>query len=99
LPLEAVFKSGYAYKKAGVIVSDLMLVQSFGRTLSLFPEDQPAPNERDKNLMQVMDGINERYGRGAVRLASENSEGWKPNQERLSPYYTTRWKDVIAVKV
>jgi len=95
--LESVFKSGYAYKKAGVIVSGLMPVQSSGRTLSLFPEDQPAPNERDKKLMLVMDGINERYGRGAVRLASENSEGWKPNQERLSPYYTTRWKDIILV--
>ncbi len=97
--LESVFRSGYAYKKAGVIVSGLMLVKSLVRTLSLFPEDQPAPNERDKKLMLVMDGINERYGRGAVRLASENSEGWKPNQERLSPYYTTRWNDIVTVRV
>ncbi len=97
--LESLFRSGYAYKKAGVIVSELMPIQYSGRTLSLFPEDQPAPNERDKKLMMVMDGINERYGRGAVRLASENSEGWKPNQERLSPYYTTRWSDIVTVKV
>jgi DNA polymerase V len=95
--LESLFRIGYAYKKAGVIVSDLMPVQSSGRTLSLFPEDQPAPNERDKKLMLVIDGTNERYGRGAVRLASENSEGWNPNQERLSPYYTTRWSDIVIV--
>ncbi|MEI7696408.1 MAG: DUF4113 domain-containing protein [Chlorobium sp.] len=31
--------------------------------------------------MQVMDRINERYGHGTVRLASENSVGWRPNQE------------------
>ncbi|MFZ4525788.1 MAG: Y-family DNA polymerase, partial [Chlorobium sp.] len=61
LLLESVFRSGYAYKKAGVIVSDLMPVQSSGRTLSLFPEDQPAPNERDKKLMLVMDGINPKF--------------------------------------
>ena len=46
-----------------------------------------------------MDSINQRYGRGAVHLASENSESWKPNQERLSPCYTTRWDDIIKVNL
>ncbi len=95
--LDSLFKGGYAYKKAGVMVSGLMPGNAAGATLSLFPEDQPAPNERDKKLMQVMDKLNDRHGRGAVRLASENSEGWRPNQERLSPRYTTRWRDIIEV--
>jgi len=95
--LDSLFKGGYAYKKAGVMVSGLMPGNAAGATLSLFPEDQPTPNERDKKLMQVMDKLNDRHGRGAVRLASENSEGWRPNQERLSPRYTTRWRDIIEV--
>ncbi len=69
-----------------------------GATLSLFPEDQLAPNERDKKLMQVMDKLNDRHGRGTVRLASENSAGWRHNQERLSPCCTTRWGDIMVGK-
>ena len=45
-----------------------------------------------------MDAINKRYGRGTVHLAAENSDAWKPNQERLSSGYTTRWSDIIEVK-
>ncbi len=97
LLLDSLFTSGYAYKKAGVILSGLMPVKLSGGTLSLFPEDQPAPNERGKKLMQLMDGINERYGCGAVKLASEASKGWQPTQESISPNYTTRLADIISV--
>ncbi len=98
LVLDLLFRGGYAYKKAGVVVSELSPIALAGRTLSLFADEALADSEQSKTLMQIMDGINERYGRGAVRLASENSVGWKPNQDRLSPYYTTRWSDIISVK-
>ena len=96
--LAGIFRDGMVYKKAGVIVSGLVPKEQCSRTLSLFPEEEPATNERDAKLMQAMDAINKRYGRGAVHLAAENSEAWKPNQERLSPCYTTRWDDIIEVK-
>ena len=88
-----------AYKKAGVIVSGIVPRASCSRTLSLFPEDESVTNERNAKLMQAMDAVNQRYGRGVVHLASENAESWKPNQERQSPRYTTRWSDIIQVKV
>ena len=97
--LAGIFRDGMVYKKAGVIVSGLVPKDQCSTTLSLFPEEEPATNERDARLMQAMDAINQRYGRGAVHLAAENSESWKPNQERLSPLYTTRWGDIIEVKV
>ena len=62
-------------------MSKLLAVAFAGRTLSLFADEAAADSEQSKTLMLVMDGINERYGRGAVRLASENSVGWRPNQE------------------
>ena len=49
----------------------------------------PVSNERNAKLMLAMDAVDQRYGRGAVHLPSENAESWKPNQERLSPRYTT----------
>ena len=97
--LAGIFRDGNVYKKAGVMVSGIVPRASCSTTLSLFAEAAPAANERDTKLMQAMDAVNQRYGRGAVHLASENAESWKPNQERLSLRYTTRWSDIIRVEV
>ena len=97
--LEGIFLAGKSYKKAGVMVSGIVPKEACSTTLSLFAEEAPAPNERETKIMQVMDTINNRYGSGAVRLAAENSESWKPHQERLSARYTTQWDDIIEVKV
>ena len=97
--LDGIFRDGNVYKKAGVMVSGIVPRASCSTTLSLFAEEAPAANARDAKLMQAMDAINQRYGRGPVRLAAENAESWKPHQERLSPRYTTRWSDIIEVRV
>ncbi len=97
--LDSIFRAGKSYKKAGVLVSGIVPQATCRKTLSLFAAEVPAPNERDTKIMQVMDAINHRYGNGAVRLAAENSESWKPHQKRLSARYTTRWDDIIEVKV
>ncbi len=95
--LDGLFRAGMSYKKAGVMVSGIVPKEAYSTTLSLFAEEEPAENERESKIMQVMDAINQRYGSGAVRLAAENSESWKPHQERLSARYTTRWDDIIEV--
>jgi DNA polymerase V len=97
--LAGIFQDGKVYKKAGVIVSGMVSKVSSSTTLSLFPEEEPVPNQRDTTLMQAMDAINHRYGHGAVHLASENSESWKPSQDHLSPCRTTSWNDILEVKV
>ena len=95
--LDGIFRDGKVYKKAGVIVSGMAPKESSGTTLSLFAEEEHAANDRDARLMEAMDAINKRYGKGTVHLAAENSESWNPNQERLSPSYTTRWSDILEV--
>jgi DNA polymerase V len=97
--LDGIFLAGKSYKKAGVLVSGIVPKEACGTTLSLFAEEAPAANERESRIMQVMDAINQRYGSGAVHLAAENSESWKPHQEALSARYTTQWDDIIEVKV
>ena len=97
--LEGIFQAGKSYKKAGVILSEIVPAAASSTTLSLFAEEAPAADERHGKIMQVMDAINKRYGSGAVHLASENAVAWQPNQERLSPRYTTRWSDIIEVRV
>lgn len=90
--LEKVFRNGYAYKKAGVIVSEFSpadVMQS-----SLFFQR----NEKHPPLMKALDSINKLYGVKKVKLASQDpARTWKMRQERLSPCYTTRLADVIHI--
>lgn len=63
------------------------------RQLALFDAVDPA------NAVQVMgtlDRLNQRFGRGTLRLASEGvrPRGWVMRADSRTPAYTTRWEDV-----
>lgn len=96
--LDSVFQEGPAYKKAGVLVSGLVSDTMQAVPLPLFSDEESALDERGGSIMRVMDAVNSHYGKGSIRLAAENFESWKPNQERLSPCTTTRWSDIISVR-
>lgn len=94
--LKAMHKQGYAYKKAGVGLLDLVdsdVVQG-----DLFsPQDAP----RASKSMDVMDSINKRFGRGTLGMASSGWKAapvWRMRQENLSPAYTQRWDQLMRVR-
>lgn len=92
--LDIIFREGFRYKKAGVIVMDL--VPDDQVQTSLF---QPVDYRPQDQVMKVMDSLNNRYGRNTVKLAGEGiNPRWTLRQERLSPCFTTRWTDLIVVK-
>lgn len=91
--LKQIFRPGYQYKKVGVIV--MQITPEHIRQINLFENS----DERHKPLMQAMDRINTMYGVTRVKLASQDpGRTWKMRQEKLSPCYTTRLRDVIRVK-
>lgn len=91
--LKVLFQPGYQYKKAGIIITDLV------------PEDQIQMNmfdtlDRKKHarLMRAMDALNEKDGRGTVFLSSQGTtRHWKLRQEKKSQHYTTQWKDILNI--
>ncbi len=95
IALKSIFKEGYLYKKAGVMVSGI--VSEFGLQTSLFDD---VDREKHKTIMNSIDSLNHLYGKDKVRLAAQgNKKRWKLRQEKLSPSYTTNWNDIITVKV
>jgi DNA polymerase V len=62
--LESIFKNGYRYQKAGVMLTGLR--NDDGRK-NLFSSDK---DEKIKSLMQSIDNTNYRYGRSTLSLAS-----------------------------
>ena len=50
--------------------------------------------------MNTMDRINGRYGSSVIRLASEGIEkSWRMKRENVSPSYTTKFEDIVQVKL
>lgn len=88
------WRDGFAYRKAGVLLLDLS--PETHAMPGLFDLHSAAPSP----LMQAMDRLNRRFGRGAVGLGlSRNSSGWQMRQENLSPRYTTRWNELPKAHV
>ena len=93
--LESIFRPGYAYQKAGVMLTELQpFEQRQGTLFGVGPE-----LERSAALMSAMDQINARWGRGTVRVSAEGVErAWQMRRGHLSPAYTTSWEDLPPVK-
>jgi len=90
--LKAIFKEGYHYKKAGVIV--MGLTPNNETQLSLFDSSNP----KHQPLMSVVDKLNKSYGTNKVKFAGQSlGRQWKMKQEKLSPSYTTRINDVVKI--
>lgn len=92
--LKQIFKEGFHYKKAGVIVLDFTPDDKV--QLNLFDNR----NIRHIPLMQVLDKINASFGQQKVKFASQDLKKiWKMKQEKLSPRYTTNLNDIITIHV
>lgn len=84
--LERLWKDGYRYAKAGVMLGDLCLEKNVQPGLF----DDVEQQHRSKVLMEAMDHINERCG--SIWLGGQRPQrDWFMNQSYLSPAYTTRW--------
>jgi DNA polymerase V len=89
---ERMFKPGYQYKKAGVMLSEISPVTHRQGDLL---EPPTLTNER---LMLALDTLNQRYGRGTVKVSTQGAfRDWEMRQERKSPNYTTCWDEVPVV--
>jgi DNA polymerase V len=89
-----IFKEGYQYKKAGVIVMDFTPDENY--QASLFENRDP---KHDK-LMTTIDAINANIGSKKIKLASQDLDRtWKMRQEKISKRYTTRLEEIITVNL
>ena len=94
--LERIYRHGYAYQRAGVLLPDL--VPAGVAQGSLF-DPGPEDTGRSDRLMEVLDRINRVHGRQAVYYAGETlSERWHMRQRLKSPAYTTRWNELPVVR-
>jgi DNA polymerase V len=101
--LRGIYKPGYPYAKAGVMLLELQDDrQEQQASLDLFdaPEQKQPDGRRD--LMETIDALNERFGRDAVSIASAAKRSTHSThasrQDRRSPRYTTRLDEIVTVR-
>lgn len=89
--LKQIYRSGYGYKKSGVLLMGLQPKGSVQTSLFDEPEDQA----KSDSMMRVMDAINRKMGQGSVTVASSGvRQRWAMRRERKSPSYTTEWAEL-----
>lgn len=91
--LDAVWKDGHRYQKAGVMLGDFYS-QGVAQ-LNLF--DDNAPRQNSEKLMEVLGQLNAK-DRGTLYFAGQGIQSaWQMKREMLSPRYTTRYSDLLKV--
>lgn len=93
--LRRIYRKGFRYKKAGVMLLDLQLAGVHqGELFASLPEAQ---SDRRGRLMTALDTINHEMGAGALRFAAEGiQKPWRMRREQLSPSYTTDWASLMT---
>ena len=93
--LDAIWRDGHRYQKAGVMLGDFYS-QGVAQ-LNLF--DDNAPRQNSEKLMEVLDHLNAKDGRGTLYFAGQGIQtAWQMKRDMLSPRYTTRFSDLLKVR-
>jgi DNA polymerase V len=92
--MEHIFQAGFRYKKAGVILTELVPAQQI--QLSLF---DTRDRDRSARVMAAVDHLNRQMGAETVRYAAAGlKRRWKMRSARRSPRYTTRWEELVVAQ-
>ena len=104
--LEGMYRPGFNYVKAGVMLVELQPEGQVQGELDLFSgtdaSEASGPQRDRSHLMGALDALNRRFGRGAVAVASAARQGthtsYTAKQERRSPRYTTRLGEIPTAR-
>ena len=87
------YTEGHAFLKAGIGLIEI--VDRAHYQFDLLHKGQP---KQADDLMQAIDQVNKKYGRGTLHIAAQGtSKPWYIRQQYTSPQYTTKWSDLPRV--
>ena len=92
--LAAIWRDGFNYKKAGVMLLDLVRADRVQGGLFDRPD-----SARAQARMRALDHLNRRFGRDTVTYAAAAgvARPWRMQRSSLSPRYTTEWSELLTV--
>jgi len=92
--VKSIFRTGFHFKKAGVVFGDICPVSEV--QMDLFDMKD---REGSRRLMDAIDTISARMGKGLVRYAAEGfKQPWRTKFEKRSPRYSSCWEELAVVE-
>ena len=92
--LNKIYRTGFQYKKAGVMLMDLAPNTFYQGTLF----NQERPRDATVKVMAALDALNKRFGRDALHIASAGlGHPWAMRAENRTPRYTSDWNELPTV--
>lgn len=94
--LDRIYQDGHRYKKAEVILLDVIPQQR--HVVDLFHNTDELIARRELSL--AFDQINKKFGRDSMtlaRLITPHGRSWSMIQNHKSPSYLTKWEDLLRV--
>ena len=94
--LKEIFREGYEYKKAGVILTHIVSENNYMHDLF-----DPRDREKQKRISQTIDLINQKNGTNCIKLAAQGvgKAGWNLRRDFLSKCPSTNMGDIIEIRV
>lgn len=93
--LRKIYRSGHAYQKAGVMLTEIIAATAKPRTLF----DDVVAQHKSAVLMETLDRINRRMGSGTMQLLGEGvRKNWAMRRGNVSQCYTTEWDELAVVR-
>ena len=92
--IEKIYRLGYRYKKAGVMLLGLHPARQ--QQGNLFVADQ---HQGASKVMHVMDHLNQKYGTNTLSLAGAGlQQHWRMQAAQRTPNYTTAWAELAQAR-
>lgn len=93
--LKKIFRPGFKYAKAGIMLGDL--VPASGVQKDLFFSEEQSPDKK-KRLMTALDTVNSKMGRNTLIVGSQGfTRPWQMKQDCKSKSFTTNWDELLVV--
>jgi DNA polymerase V len=93
--VEQIFRNGFGYKKAGVVLSNLVDAQQ--QQLDVWVDHQQL--DKQKKVMNLIDEVNAKWGDETLTFAACGIEKpWKMQRQLRSPRFTTQWNELLVVR-
>lgn len=91
--LEAIYRPGYRYKKAGVMLMDLAPMGN--QQGNLFNR----PGIKNVRLSHIVDDLNSQMGKGSIQMAGAGTiNTWSMRREKMSQAFTSSWREIVQVR-